>query len=429
MGAVLMKNKYSVIIIKGRTAIFAVICLFACFGFIIFFMNMFSETDQPALKQQNSEFVILASNDLGMHCYQPDYSGFLILPPGNNLKVQVFQNDGEEAKLINAGIEVSYKIINNTTSADKINFWKYAADYGYDIEPDIGITGNGLSGKMSLSEDQKYYEATAIPVTPYIDGSTDIDPYQLASITVTDSKTGKTLAQINDVVVPVSNEMDCGICHGNAGTDKDILKKHDELSDTQLLADLTDGKRHKCSECHSDNILSEPGKPDILPLSQAMHGFHADKMAQSKDKPECYSCHPGPVSQCYRGVMYASGVSCVNSSCHGDMKNVAATQAEGRKAWLEEPDCGNCHGVRYGVNEGSLYRNSYLINNENAEMNEIILCESCHNSSHAEWRSTLLKDNLVPLRLQGYPGYINKCSVCHQGTGVIHYSIPKKQTK
>lgn len=414
-----MAKKCRFIILKGKTILLAVACSIACLGLIAICVKYFSNYSIPT-QQQGSDYVILAVNDLGMHCYQPDYSNFLILTPGNNLKVQIFKNEGNESKLINSDVEVRYKIIDNTTSADKINFWEYANDYGYDVETNIGITGNGLSGDMKLSEDGKYYEATAIPVTPYNDGSTDLNPYQLASITVTDSKTGEELAKINDVVVPVSNEMDCNICHGTTDTDLNILKSHEKLSDTKLVSDLSNGKRYKCAECHQDNALSEPGKPGVLPLSEAMHGFHADNMSQSNVKPECYSCHPGPISQCYRGVMYAEKVGCVNAKCHGDMANVAKTQAEGRKAWLQEPDCGNCHGDKYAANTGQLYSKSYLMNNSNAEMNGFILCESCHNSPHAEWKSTNPKDNLLPERLLLYPNFINKCTVCHKGSGIIH---------
>lgn len=410
---------YRIIILKAKKIIFAFACSAACLGSIVIFMNRFSNSPVP-MQQQGSDYVLLAVNNTGMHCYQPDYSGYLILPPGNNLKVQVFKNEGKESKLINSNIEVHYKIIDNTTSADKSNFWEYARDYGYDVEKNVGITGNGLSGSMKLSEDGKYYEATAIPVTPYNDGSTDLNPYQLASITVTDRKTGKELAKINDVVVPVSNEMDCSICHGTTNTDLNILKAHDKLSDTKLVADLAKGKRYKCADCHQDNALAESGKPGVLPLSEAIHGFHADKMSKSNVKPECYSCHPGPITQCYRGIMYAEKVNCVNAKCHGDMANVAKTQAEGRKAWLQEPDCSNCHGKKYSANAGQLYSSSYLQNNSNAEMNGFILCEACHNSPHAEWKSTNPKDNLLPERLLSYPDYINKCSVCHEGSGVVH---------
>lgn len=421
-----MFKKFHIIIIKKMTIILDFICLLTCFGLIIIFTQFFStkEATQSPSIQQSANYVILAANNLGMHCYQADYSGFMLLPPGNNLKVQVFKKEGSEATLVQSGIEVSYQIIDNSTSADKINFWEYAKDYGYDIPSNIGITGNGMSGNMSLSEDKNYYEVTAIPITPYNDGSTELNPYQLAIITVSDNKTGQELAKTENVVVPVSDEMDCSICHGTNETDLNILKAHDKLSNTNLAAQLATGKRYKCSECHQDNILSAGGTADVLPLSQAMHGFHADKMSKSQVEPECYSCHPGPVSQCYRSIMSMSGISCVNSECHGDMKNIAVSQSEGRKAWLQEPNCSNCHNDKYGVNKGLLYSNSYLLNS-NAEMNGFILCITCHNSPHAEWTSQNPKDNLLPISLQGYAGFIEKCSVCHEGSGVIHQTSLK----
>lgn len=414
-------KKVHIIVIKKTTLLLDFICLLTCLGLVLIFTHFFSTKDTSKIlsMQQNTKYVILATNNLGMHCYQPDYSGYMLLPPDNDLRVQVFRNEGDEAKLVRSGIKVSYRIIDNTSSADKINFWEYAKDYGFDIPPNIGITGNGLSGDMSLSKDKNYYEVTAIPITPYNDGSTELNPYQLAVITVSDSKTGQELAKTENVVVPVSDEMNCSICHGTKETDLNILKAHDRLSNTNLVDQLATGKRYKCSECHQDNALSAEGTANIPPLSQAIHGFHADEMSESQVEPECYSCHPGPVSQCYRGVMAMSGVSCVNSKCHGNMINIAKSQSEGRKAWLQEPDCSNCHKDKYGVNKGLLYSNSYLLNSD-PEMNGYILCISCHNSPHAEWTSQNPKDNLLPISLQGFEGFIEECSVCHEGTGLVH---------
>lgn len=378
------------------------------------------------MSQQNAHYVILATNTLGMHCYMDDFSAFMILPPANNLRAQIFLNEGKTAELIHSGIEVNYQIIDNTSSADKTNFWKYAKEYGYDIAPNVGITGNSLSGKMVLSEDGKYYEATAIPVTPYNDGSSELNPYQLAIITVTDSSTGEELAKVKNVVVPVSDEMLCSTCHGTIETGRNILEAHDKNSNTTLVKDLDDGIRHKCSDCHADNILAEPGFSNVPSLSLAIHGFHADKMSLSNIKPECYSCHPGPVSQCYRSIMAKNGISCVNSKCHGNMKNIATTQSQGRVAWFQEPNCSNCHPKKFGTNTGQLYITSYLLNHEDEKMNGIILCTSCHNSPHGEWVSKNPKDNLLPIELLGYPSYINKCTVCHEGNGQIHMNELKK---
>jgi len=143
-------------------------------------------------------------------------------------------------------------------------------------------------------------------------------------------------------------------------------------------------------------------------------------MSLSSTSPACYSCHPGPVTQCYRGSMSLAGISCDDAKCHGDMANVAKTQAERRQAWMMEPDCGSCHGEKYEVNPGRLYRNSYLLNAPSEEMNGLIQCESCHNSPHAEWVSSQAKDNLLPRSLLGYNSFIDKCSVCHEGEGRMH---------
>ncbi len=344
----------------------------------------------------------------------------MILPLANTLRAQIFRNEGDSATLINSGITVTYEIINNTTSADKSSFWEYAKDYDYDLEPTIGITGNGLSGEMKLSNDGNYFEATAIPITPYNDGSNEPNPYQLAIITVSDPISGAELAKSDYIVVPVSDEVLCSTCHGTVNTGRNILTAHDNNSNTTLVKDLDAGIRHKCAECHKDNILNEPGVANIPSLSEAIHGFHDDLMSLSDIKPKCYSCHPGPVTQCYRGIMSTNGVNCSSSRCHGNMNNVATTLTNGREAWLEEPDCSNCHNSRFGVNAGLLYINSYLINHTNSKMNEIILCTSCHNSPHAEWKSSNQLDNLLPTNLLGYPSYIDKCTVCHDGTGKIH---------
>jgi hypothetical protein len=108
------------------------------------------------------------------------------------------------------------------------------------------------------------------------------------------------------------------------------------------------------------------------------------------------------------------------------MANIASTLSKGREAWLQEPDCSSCHGAKYGVNTGQLYRDSYLVNNLNSKMNGFILCESCHNGTHAEWKSANPKDNLLPMKLLGYPNFIDKCTVCHKGLGKIHQTLPPK---
>ncbi len=393
-----------------------------CVGMVAFalYYSSYRSIECSNALDSNSEYVVLAMNDLGMHCIQHDYAYYMLLPPGNNLKVQVFKKGIRNAELISDGIEVKYEVLNNTSSADKINFWNYAVDYGYDLKPNVGLTGNKLSGTMILSGDKKFYEATAIPITPYDDGSMKLNPYQTAKITVYDKKSGKLIATCESVVVPVSDEMKCSECHGKEDTDFEILSAHDKISGTELVNDFTNGIRHKCADCHADNAIGEKGKEGIKALSQAMHGFHSTKMELTTITPKCNSCHPGPVTKCSRGVMYKAEISCDDSNCHGSMAKIAESQKNGRKAWLQEPDCGNCHKPEFSINPSELYRNSYLMNAPGTSMNNIILCMSCHNSPHSEWPSTLSIDNRIPQSLQGSDDYIKKCSVCHAGKGKIH---------
>lgn len=373
------------------------------------------------LKVGENQYLILAYNDLGMHCMQNDYSAFMILPPANTVRVQVFEKGVDKAKLINSGIIVEYKVNNNTTSSDKINFWQYAKDYGFNLKPNEGITGNYLSGVCKLSKDKNYYEAEAIPVTPFNDGSKERNPYQTITVTVIDEVTKKVLVKEDSIVVPVSDEMNCSNCHGKEDTYINILKTHDKKVKTNFYEDLKNNIRHKCSECHSDNALGAPGEVGIPSFSLAMHGFHAPLMSMSNLENQCYNCHPGIETQCSRGAMAKVGITCNDSKCHGDIDNVAQSLREGRRAWFDEPKCSTCHGEIYSTKDNQLYKESYLENGPYG-MNGKVKCAICHNSPHAEWVSSLTLDNEIPKKIYGKPDFIRKCTACHEerGNGKIH---------
>jgi hypothetical protein len=373
-----------------------------------------------------ARYAVFAVNDLGMHCYQRSYAGFMILPPANNLKVQIFRKGAEEARLVTTGVRVTYRIIDNTRSSNKTDFWRYASSYGFmGLKPNVGITGNGLSGRMKLAAGRRYWEATAIPITPYTDNLT-FNPLQVARVTVRSARTGKVIAVQPKVVVPVSDEMRCDLCHGPVDTAGSILQAHDAANATTLYADLQAGVRHACSQCHKDNALGASGVPGVKPLSQVVHGFHADKMgvpAVAALGTPCYACHPGAITKCLRGRMAQVGFTCTSAGCHGDMTQVADSQGAptNREAWLDEPTCGGCHGATYAETPGQLYRNSYLSNGPEGMNGKRIQCESCHGSPHAEWRSTKSIDNQVPLQLQGAATFIKRCSACHgDANGRIH---------
>lgn len=366
---------------------------------------------------QTGDYVILAANDLGMHCMQNDYSKFMVLPPANTLHVQVFRKGGESARNLTSGITVSYSVNKNTTSADKINFWTYASNFGFTLQPNQGITGNYLSGTCALSPDGRFWEAQFVPVTPYMDkGPTDTafpyNPYPTVTITVKNSTSGAVLQTTDLVVMPVSDEMRCNACHG-PGLEPDIITAHDQLQGTNLMAAPV-----SCSSCHKDNALGAPGAAGVPSLSTSMHSFHATRMSTHPlpDPNPCYACHPGHATQCLRGAMFIRNFTC--TSCHGDMATVADPA---REAWLVEPSCSmtGCHSSLYAPNPGTLYRNSYLTNGP-SDMNNEILCTDCHGSPHAEWVSSLALDNELPQSVIGRVDFIRDCTACHGGSGRIH---------
>lgn len=366
-----------------------------------------------AIPAANMSYVILAWNDLGMHCDQDDYSYFGVLPPFNTLHAQVFRRGGEGAQLVTSGVTVSYSFPKKTNSALHTNFWTYAPQFGWNVPVNVGITGTPLAGNMALDAKGLSWQAVGIPITPYDDDGT-WDPYGTAILTVKDNS--GNVFQTANVVAPVSTEMMCSNCHGTANTQLDILQRHDALSGTSLTADQAKGVVHLCAECHSDNALGAAGKQGVESLSLAMHNFHKDKMnftaAAGATTPGCYNCHPGPKTECLRGIMYRAGKSC--SDCHGDMAAMTTAMQNGLQPWAQEPKCGDCHDASHAENSNTLFRNSVLMNGPE-DMNGKIYCEACHNSTHAELTTANPADPTIPKQFQGDTYWIWNCNVCHSG--------------
>ncbi|WP_242392527.1 carboxypeptidase-like regulatory domain-containing protein [Anaeromyxobacter oryzisoli] len=358
----------------------------------------------------NMRYAVFSWNDLGMHCDQDDYSYFMVLPPYNTLHVQVMDRSADA--LVTSGITVSYSFPKKTNSTLHTNFWSYASQYGFNVAPNVGITGSPLAGTMHLDANGLGFVAEGIPITPYDDDGT-WDPYGTAVITVKDAA-GNVL-QTTNVVAPVSTEMMCVNCHAASNPQLDILQRHDQHQGTTLAADQSKGIVHACSECHPDNALGRAGKPGVENLSLAMHNFHKDKMAATSTAvsttPDCYNCHPGPKTQCMRGIMFRAGKSC--HDCHGDMSWMASSLQNGRRDWLDEPKCGGCHDAKHAENSGTLYRNSILSNAPNSLMNGKLYCEACHNSTHGELTTANAADPTIPQQLQGDSYWIWNCTVCH----------------
>jgi len=358
-----------------------------------------------------SSYVVFAWNDLGMHCLNPTYDKAVVLPPYNDLIVQVVKR-GDPPTVVTSGLTVQYSIVNNTYSSGKGyfgQFWTYMQKlFGVSLPVNTGLNlvdpaiHNGLTGNMVVHGNQ--FEADGIPVTP-MDDSMTWNPYQVAQITVKDS-TGKVVAQ-TQATIPTSDEINCGKCHG-ADPFTDILQKHDAMHGTNLVGQAP----VLCASCHGSPVLKTVNQHGATEyLSAAIHRSHSTRGAV------CYDCHPGNRTQCSRSLAHtAPDGNC--TTCHGDMANVASSiMTGGRIPWLNEPKCVTCHSGVAEVDTGTtLYRN--------AAGHGGLHCAACHGSPHAMVPSGAASDNYQSNQYQGAVKTIGSCGACHgssRGAGLSDY--------
>ncbi len=360
--------------------------------------------EQP-IPAANMTYVVLAWNDLGMHCLNPTYDKAVILPPYNTVWAQVIKR-GDPPQIVTTGVTVQYAIRSNTYSYSKRSygqFWDNSqALFGIALAHDTGLNledpniHNGLSGTMLLKGD--HFQVNGMPVVP-VDDSSNWSPFQVADITVRDSG-GAVIAQTR-ATVPTSDEINCARCHG-ADALLDVLQKHDSAESTSLEAN----RPVLCAQCHGSPALGQhlPGSSGKY-LSQAIHGFHATKNAT------CYDCHPGATTKCSRSTAHMGTTgdgNCV--ACHGDMTQVASSIATGaRVPWVGEPKCVTCHaGVPEVDTAAVLYRNS--------QGHGGLSCPACHQSPHAMVPSREAADNYQAIQYQTSVTTIGSCKVCHDSS-------------
>jgi hypothetical protein len=372
-------------------AAFLVICL------SVYFVVSCEKSKINAQDVTTGDYSVFAWNDLGMHCLNPTYDKLVILPPYNNVMVQVVKR-GDPPQVVTSGVTVSYRLINNSSSYGKRSyggFWDNSLKlFGVTLVHDVGLKGNGLTGNMTATGN--YFIAEGVPVVPVADDGT-WNPYQVAEITVKDG-TGNILVQ-TQATVPTSDEINCAKCHGANAFD-DILAKHDAHNGTALS--LPANQPVLCASCHPSPALGINTGPQIY-LSQAIHGFHA-----SQPGIGCYDCHPGVITKCSRSLRHtADNGNC--TTCHGELAVVASSIASGRVPWGSEPACSTCHTGVTGVSTGTeLYKKSQGHGN--------MFCSACHGSPHAMVPSREASDNYQSKQYQGFTSTIKtigSCGVCH----------------
>ncbi len=349
---------------------------------------------------------VVAWNDLGMHCIDPDFQVFSILPPFNTVNAQVVV--GGQLVQQGTGFTVTYEAVAdatgsiNSTSAGKTNFWSHVLDlFGVALPVDVGLAGAAMPGvgnvpqPMHFDPAQDWFQAEGIPITP-VDDAFEKNPYPLMRVTVR-SAGGQVLASTL-TVVPNSQELQCARCHAS-GTSFDarpaggwvydpnplkddrlnILRLHDEqeagnpvyaaslaaagYDAAGLHATAAGGTSILCARCHGSNALPGTGVPGVSPLTQAIHLRHAGVLDELQrpldsipDRAACYTCHPGLDTQCLRGAMgKAIGPDGEHSmdcqSCHGTLSDVGDPT---RVGWLEQPSCQNCHTGTATLNSGQI---------------------------------------------------------------------------
>src|SRR5512139_1238142 len=100
-------------------------------------------------------YKVLATNDLGMHCVDADFSVFSILPPYNVLNAQVVRRSstGKPVLMNDSTVSLRYQAVRdaagsinssslNSALGRKTNFWTYAEPlYGAKLLPGQGLKG------------------------------------------------------------------------------------------------------------------------------------------------------------------------------------------------------------------------------------------------------------------------------------------------
>ncbi|MBF0621305.1 MAG: hypothetical protein HQL54_05205 [Magnetococcales bacterium] len=405
-----------------------------------------------------SSHLVLASNDLGMHCLDKDYSVFSLLPPYNVVNAQVVERGLRPKILSSSEASVSYSATTdstgsiNRTSSDKVNFWTHAeALFGQQLSDEVGLSGQRMPGNGSEDFQQydsthKWFTAAGIPITPYDDaGNTNAYPVLKVQAKSTN---GQSLAEA-DVVLPVSDETDCASCHdtGEQGANRSSITWTDSstvadkdtrakiniliLHDVENATNLQNQTPVMCGSCHeagaSALISNHQSNSSVPSLSKALHSRHAFISQSSSTGDACYACHPGQDTRCLRGAM-GSSEEIVCEDCHGDMNTVASST---RTPWVDLPRCESCHTGDAVDNDGAIRRtnafdNSTLHTSSNSRFSESsdtlfkdslghggVACRGCHGSPHAIWPSLKENDNLISETQQGHAGTLSECSICH----------------
>lgn len=436
------------------------------------------------LALQNNLFgadaVLLGWNNLGMHCMDSDYSVFSVLPPYSTVEAQLIV--GGNLVKNGSGYTLTYEAVAdptgsiNTTSEGKTNFFNFTADLYGAVPMDQGLLGWRMPGPSNVPQlmtfeatnspapgvttPVNWFRAEGIPITPTDDAGRK-NEYPLMKLTAKNAS-GAVVAT-TQVVLPVSDEMDCRLCHGSGGQEDaaplagwvndpdperdyrlNILRLHDELQKSLhpvkyanalaargynpdgLYANVaSDGRPVLCASCHASEALPGTGLDGVPPLTAAVHSLHANvvdpilgmPLNSSLHRDACYRCHPGSSTQCLRGAMGkaiasdgSQAMQC--QSCHGSMSQVGSPT---RVGWFQEPVCQSCH-------TGTATQNNGQIRFASAFVDDVGTPREAVNQTFATTPDTPAPGLSLYRFSTGHGGL--QCSACH---GSTHAEFPTSE--
>ena len=182
-----------------------------------------------AVRAADSQWVykVVATNDLGMHCVDADFSVFSILPPYNVFNAQVVRrgSTGKPVVVNDSVVSIRYEAIRDAAGSinsssihsalgPKTNFWTYAkAIYGATLQPGQGLKGlympadatTTANRSMSWNLSDGLFKAEGVPIMPTDDAGLP-NRYPLMRLVATEKATGRDVATL-DIDVTAGSDL------------------------------------------------------------------------------------------------------------------------------------------------------------------------------------------------------------------------------
>ena len=209
----------------------------------------------------------------------------------------------------------TYRILDNTRSANKTDFWTYASSYGFPgLKANVGITGHKLTGTPE-----------ARPGHAVLGGHCDPDHalHRRPELRSPAGARGSPCAAPRPTRssrcnprswYPSRTRCVATCCHGPVDTAGSILQAHD--------AGQRDAPVRRSAGRHAARLQrvpqgQRPGRPRAARRDAALAG-HPRRPPRQDGRcravaafgTPCYTCHPGAQTQCLRGRMAQAGFTC-----------------------------------------------------------------------------------------------------------------------